>query len=312
MKMTCVRIFADVSGTVDMLTDEGAGRLLKALLHYLNGQEDEVPGEERILFSVLKSQMDRDERSYAAFKERQRINGKKGGRPRKQREQAGEDAQNGLSEKPMGFFENPKNLESEYESEFVSEEEFESESEAEAEAEFVSESVSEKEFETESAAAAAGYNAPATASTSSFSKQTGTRTRTEKPLSREVFYAAISCGLPMHPVHMQTARELVKEFGETWVLEAIQRTADANVQSWGYVKGILRSWRAQGGMDDPVRRKPVSARKQPSADNTQQDADLEPFNSQTLALLKEAAELDLPQTSPPAEKPDSAQAAAPS
>ena len=225
MKMTCVRIFADVSGTVDMLTDEGAGRLLKALLHYLNGQEDEVPGEERILFSVLKSQMDRDERSYAAFKERQRINGKKGGRPRKQREQAGEDAQNGLSEKPMGFFENPKNLESE--SEFVSEEEFESESEAEAEAEFVSESVSEKEFETESAAAAAGYNAPATASTPSFSKQTGAGT--EKPLSREVFYAAIGCGLPMHPVHMQTARELIWEFSEPWVLEAIQRTADANV-----------------------------------------------------------------------------------
>ena len=306
MKMTCVRIFADVSGTVDMLTDEGAGRLLKALLHYLNGQEDEVPGEERILFSVLKSQMDRDERSYAAFKERQRINGKKGGRPRKQRDQADGEAQNGFSEKPMGFFENPKNLESESESEFVSEEEFESESEAEAEAEFVSESVSEKEFESESAAAAAGYHAPATASTPSFSKQTGTGTRTAEPLSREVFYAAVSCGLPMHPVHMQTARELIKEFGEPWVLAAIQRTSDASVQSWGYVKGILRSWRAQGGMDEPVRRKPAAARKQPSSDTTQQEDNFEQFNNQTLALLKEASELDLSQTSPPAEKPDSA------
>jgi DnaD/phage-associated family protein len=306
VKMTCVRIFADVSGTVDMLTDEGAGRLLKALLHYLNGQEDEVPGEERILFSVLKSQMDRDERSYAAFKERQRINGKKGGRPRKQRDQADENAQDGLSEKPMGFFENPKNLESESESEFVSEEEFESESEAEAEAEFVSESVSEKEFESESAAAAAGYHAPATASTPSFSKQTGTGTRTAEPLSREVFYAAVSCGLPMHPVHMQTARELIKEFGEPWVLAAIQRTSDASVQSWGYVKGILRSWRAQGGMDEPVRRKSAAARRQPPADGTQQEDNFEQFNNQTLALLKEASELDLPPTSPPAEKPDSA------
>ena len=158
-KMPCVRLFQDLNGTTDLLSDAEAGRLLKALMHYINGKEDNLSGREQLVFAMLKAQIERDAASYAAYADKQRENGKKGGRPKKTETQ-----------KTQRFFdethENPKNLESE--SEFVSEEEFESESEAEAEAEFVSESVSEKEFETESAAAAAGYNAPATASTPSF------------------------------------------------------------------------------------------------------------------------------------------------
>ncbi len=305
MKMTCVRIFADMSDTVDMLTDEGAGRILKALLHYLNGQEDELPGEERILLSVLKKQMDRDEHSYAAFREHQRINGRKGGRPRKQREQADENTQSGFSEKPMGFFENPKNLESESEAEFVSESEFEFESEAEAEAE--AESVSETEFESESDAAVAAYHAPAPAKTS-FSTQSGTGEKTEAPqaLSRKVFYAATSCGLPLCPVHMQMARDLTREFGEPWLLEAIRRTADSSAQNWGYVKGILRSWREQGGMDDAHRRKSAMHARKASADSTQEDSDLKQLSSQTIALLQEALQIDPEEAAAHGEKRDSA------
>ena len=53
------------------------------MLHYINGGEDELLGQEKLVFAMLKSQMDRDSASYAAFTDKQRENGKKGGRPPK-------------------------------------------------------------------------------------------------------------------------------------------------------------------------------------------------------------------------------------
>ena len=59
-----IKLFTDLSGTVDLLTDQEAGRLFKALLHYGNGLEDDLPGQERLIFSILKAQIVRDEESY--------------------------------------------------------------------------------------------------------------------------------------------------------------------------------------------------------------------------------------------------------
>lgn len=83
MKLPYVKVFGDLSATVDLLSDAEAGRLLKSLLHYINGGEDELLGQEKLVFAMLKSQIDRDSASYAAFADKQRENGKKGGRPPK-------------------------------------------------------------------------------------------------------------------------------------------------------------------------------------------------------------------------------------
>lgn len=89
-----IKLFRDASATIDLLSDAEAGRLLKSLMHYANDQEDELPGQEKLVFAMLKAQMDREAAQYSAYCEKQRENGLKGGRPRKE---------------PNGSKENPEN-----------------------------------------------------------------------------------------------------------------------------------------------------------------------------------------------------------
>lgn len=91
--ITYVKLFADTSGAVDLLSDAEAGRLFKAILHGIAGVEDELPGQEKLVYAMLKAQFERDAEAYDRFSDRQRENGKKGGRPKK----------------PIGFLENPEN-----------------------------------------------------------------------------------------------------------------------------------------------------------------------------------------------------------
>ena len=88
-----IKLWRDASATIDLLSEAEAGRLLKALMHYASDQEDELPGQEKLVFAMLKAQMDREAATYDAYLEKQRENGAKGGRPKK----------------PSGFSENPEN-----------------------------------------------------------------------------------------------------------------------------------------------------------------------------------------------------------
>ena len=47
------------------------------------GQEPEFPGNERFIWPSIKSQIDRDQKSYQDKCEKNRLNGAKGGRPKK-------------------------------------------------------------------------------------------------------------------------------------------------------------------------------------------------------------------------------------
>lgn len=100
MTLPYIKLFVDASATVDLLSDAEAGRLLKALLHYGSGGDtNEPPGQEKLVFAMLKAQIDRDVASYQAFLDKQRKNGAKGGRPRK----------NGNPENPGLSENNPEN-----------------------------------------------------------------------------------------------------------------------------------------------------------------------------------------------------------
>lgn len=68
-----------------LLTDEEAGQVIKALFLVEQGENPAPPtGAAGVLFSVLKRVLTKDQEKYRAVCERNRENGKKGGRPRKE------------------------------------------------------------------------------------------------------------------------------------------------------------------------------------------------------------------------------------
>lgn len=82
---------------VNMLSDEEAGKLLKALFTYFNNDEvAELSPVVKMLFIALKREIDYNNESYNAKCERNRKNGQNGGRPKKQ-------------ENPLGFLGNEEN-----------------------------------------------------------------------------------------------------------------------------------------------------------------------------------------------------------
>ena len=74
---------------LEMLSDEQAGRLYKALMRYGNtGEEADFDGDcaLNVMFSLFKKEIDYNFERYAEICEIRREVGKKGGRPRKSEE----------------------------------------------------------------------------------------------------------------------------------------------------------------------------------------------------------------------------------
>lgn len=96
-----VKVYHDLIGVVDELSDTEAGRLLKAMLAYGNsGEVRALSGAERLVFTMVRAQMDRDRESYTHKVERNRENGARGGRPKKPKE---------TEKNPLGFSETQEN-----------------------------------------------------------------------------------------------------------------------------------------------------------------------------------------------------------
>lgn len=68
---------------------------------------------------------------------------------------------------------------------------------------------------------------------------------------RQIEDACKDWGLPCNPGNMIKARALARDYSLPWLLEAIQRAGNGKSQTWAYVEGILRSFRANGGIDAP-------------------------------------------------------------
>ena len=89
-----IKLFFDWPEMVSMLPEDAQGRLIAALARYARGDEDYAAGmcgPEAILFPALKGQIDRDNKAYAHACEVNRENGRRSGRPRKDKN-------------PVGFF----------------------------------------------------------------------------------------------------------------------------------------------------------------------------------------------------------------
>lgn len=76
-------LYDDQREAVNELSDEDAGKVLKAAYAYSAGEEPELTGEAKIAFRFIRVAMDRDMAAYQARCQKNSSNGKKGGRPAK-------------------------------------------------------------------------------------------------------------------------------------------------------------------------------------------------------------------------------------
>ena len=76
----------------ETLTDEEAGKLIKGIFRYLSTGDSGLTGMMNAIFIPIKKSIDKNEENYKKICERNRENGLKGGRPKKETE-----------EKPSGF-----------------------------------------------------------------------------------------------------------------------------------------------------------------------------------------------------------------
>lgn len=81
--MEYLKVWVDFREVLAPLSNEEKGRLFEAMLKYAeDGQEVELSGNERFLWAVARQHIDRTR----AESERLKLNGAKGGRPKKQEE----------------------------------------------------------------------------------------------------------------------------------------------------------------------------------------------------------------------------------
>ena len=104
-----IKVFFDWGEATAELTYEEKGRLIDAMIAYAQGQPFEMEGNERFVFPAFRLQINRDAEAYEATISRNRENGSKGGRPKKNPENpVGFSETQPNPENPVGFSETQK------------------------------------------------------------------------------------------------------------------------------------------------------------------------------------------------------------
>ncbi|MBQ7835798.1 MAG: hypothetical protein IJ389_00930, partial [Clostridia bacterium] len=84
MAIKYLKVFLDWNEVTSELNYEEKGRLIEAMIKYANGEADiQLSGNERFLFGIMKNQINREHENYEKVVEINKINGAKGGRPKK-------------------------------------------------------------------------------------------------------------------------------------------------------------------------------------------------------------------------------------
>ena len=96
--------YSDWQETFEELSNEEAGKLVKHLFNYVNDKNPEASDKlTKMCFIPIKQSLKRDLVKYDNYIDKQRVNGKKGGRPKKNPT---------LSEETQAFLEKPKKADS--------------------------------------------------------------------------------------------------------------------------------------------------------------------------------------------------------
>lgn len=81
----------------------------------------------------------------------------------------------------------------------------------------------------------------------------------EMPISEdiaEVFQTLENCGFAINPHISDQFQALLDQYGRHWTVEAIKRADENGKRSAAYVKGILKSWKQNGSIDQPGQQAP--------------------------------------------------------
>ena len=101
-------VHLDSLSVLDDLNDAQAGQLLRAMLACHNGEDLVLEPIVKVAFNPFKNQFIRDGKKYQETVEKNQKNGKKGGRPKKNPNEASDKKTNPEKpKKPSGFSENP-------------------------------------------------------------------------------------------------------------------------------------------------------------------------------------------------------------
>lgn len=110
-------LYSDYLEHFEMLPDEEAGQLIKMILCYVSGSKvdlEYLSPAAKMAFSFIKSQLDRDMKAYEIKCNKNRENGKLGGRPKKP---TGFTENQMDNKKPTGFIENPTDTDTDIDTE---------------------------------------------------------------------------------------------------------------------------------------------------------------------------------------------------
>ena len=95
---TSFLLYRDIGSTIELLSDQKAGKLFKIILKYVNDENPKIDDPMiKLAFEPIKQSLKRDLRKYENIIDRNKTNGLKGGRPKLEK-----------PKKPNGLIGNPK------------------------------------------------------------------------------------------------------------------------------------------------------------------------------------------------------------
>ena len=210
------------------MSDAEAGRLMKAVWTYtMTGEKQELSGVERVAYALILMTLGQDEQTDAEISMKRAAAGSTGGK----QTQANASKRKQVEANTSNCFNKNKNKEEEEEKENIT------------------------------AVAVIKENATTTTDGMPFGL---TEADIDASLSQDqrIEDACKTWALPCSAGNIAESRDLIREYGEGWVMQAIQ-IAGNNKPTWGYVKGVLATAKRNGSMNLPQKRtgKTVSAQQ---------------------------------------------------
>lgn len=226
--MKYIKVYYDFAETLDLLSDPEAGRLFKAVLSYARtGDTAELPGQEKLVFAMLRSQIDRDRESYDDISEKRSAAGKLGGRP--QKASALEEKQ----KKQMLYDESKKSYNKDKDKD----------------------EYKDKDKDEDGITRARAEIPPAPGA--DLSPIRAEEIERDQAIEREIRNA----GFRVTVNDMRFAHELAAEYTDEWLFKALLIATERGRPAWDFVRGILKRMREQGGPDAkrPPSKQPTGA-----------------------------------------------------
>lgn len=223
-----IKLFFSFSEETSALTDAEIGRIIRQMLAYAeSGDTDSIlDGNERFLFPVYKSQIDRDVERYSAVSEQRAASGRAGG---KKRAKASEERKADVcltseanASKSSKCFSNEANQANAYFANQIKQNRQEEEKEKDKDKEL-----------------------SITSSTTVAAVIQGARARDDGDGDTIEAYASNNLQV-LSPGNMEDLQSFAQDLPEAVIRYAIDTACANGIRKWAYVRAILSAWREQG------------------------------------------------------------------